>query len=209
MRINATRTGREKGRIKYEVVDPVDLALCRGTAAGVTFVASAGNDSPDARDYVPAAYPEVITVSAFTDTDGRRVVSADPRCYPTEQDDTFASYSNFGRVVDLSAPGTCTYTTFPGDQYVTDIGTSFAAPHVAGAVALLKARNPAPTRSPWRPAPDREGTPPDPGDPDGFPEASSTCPASRSRRSFHGGAIAPASASGGSWGEPPAGSSDR
>ena len=170
--ISASRTGREKGRIKYAVVDPVDLALCRGTAAGVTFVASAGNDSTDARDYVPAAYPEVISVSAFTDTDGRRGGLGEPAfCYPTERDDTFASYSNFGRVVDLSAPGTCTYTTFPGNQYTTDFGTSFAAPHVAGAVALIKSRNPA--ANPITTATQLQVTKergPIPGDPDGIPE---------------------------------------
>lgn len=171
--ISATRSGREKGRTKYSVVDPVDLALCRGTAAGVTFVASAGNDAADAGGYVPAAYPEVVTVSAFTDTDGRPGGLGGPAfCYPIETDDTFAaSFSNHGRVVDLSAPGTCTYTTFPGGQYVTDVGTSFAAPHVAGAAALIKARNPAAnpitTRTQLELTEERG---PIPGDPDGIPE---------------------------------------
>lgn len=121
----------------------MDLAICRGTAAGVLFVAAAGNDSADAADFVPASYPEVLAVSAFTDTDGRPG-GLDGRafCLSSEGDDTFASYSNNGRTVDLSAPGTCTYTTFLGNQYVTDIGTSFAAPFVVGAAALIKARNP-------------------------------------------------------------------
>ncbi|MFC5061592.1 S8 family peptidase [Actinomycetospora atypica] len=138
-----TRTGRERGGTKYQVVDPVDLAICRGTAAGLTFVASAGNDSADAASFVPAAYPEVITVSATSDTDGLPGGrGAPPFCFPTEDDDTFASFSNFGRVVDLAAPGVCAYTTYPGGLYTTDVGTSFSAPLVAGAAALIRARDP-------------------------------------------------------------------
>jgi subtilisin len=139
----ASRTGRVNGHLKYQVVDPVDLAICRGTAAGVTFVAAAGNDSADAANTVSASYPEVVAVSAFTDTDGKPGGRSPAAfCLPSERDDTFASYSNYGRVVDLSAPGTCTFTTFPGGLYSVDVGTSFSAPHVAGAVALIKARNP-------------------------------------------------------------------
>ena len=127
---------------KFEVVDPVHAAICRVTAAGVTLVAAAGNDSADAGNFVPAAYPQVITVSAFTDTDGLRGgLGPVAFCFTSEHDDTFGSYSNFGAVVDISAPGTCDYTTFPGG-YTIDVGTSFATPMVAGAVALIKARTP-------------------------------------------------------------------
>lgn len=167
-----TARGRQTGQPKYRVVDPVDLAICRGVAAGVTFVAAAGNESADAGGYVPAAYPEVIAVSAFTDTDGKPGGVGGPAfCFPTEQDDTFASYSNYGRVVDISAPGTCTYTTFPGDLYTTDVGTSFSAPLVAGAVGLIRAKNPRATplsiATQLQTSKERRAIP---GDPDGINE---------------------------------------
>ncbi|HEY7968670.1 MAG TPA: S8 family serine peptidase, partial [Candidatus Limnocylindrales bacterium] len=66
-------------------------------------------------------------------------------------DDTFADFSNYGADVDLIAPGKCIMSTVPnGYQYMS--GTSMAAPHVTGAVALLKASRPGLT-----PAEVREG----------------------------------------------------
>ena len=128
---------------RFEVIDPVHAAICRITASGVTMVAAAGNDAFDAENTLPAAYPEVLAVSAFTDTDGMKSGQGPhAACYPSEADDSFASYSNFGRVIDFAAPGTCTATTYPGNLYTVDVGTSLAAPHVAGAVALIRARQP-------------------------------------------------------------------
>jgi subtilisin len=138
------RHGRHARWIKWELVDPFNMAICKAVAAGVTIVAGAGNDATDASTYLPAAYAEVIAVSALADHDGKPGGTAtDFSCWPEQiPDDGLASFSNFGAVIDFSAPGICTISTFPGNRYVMGDGTSFATPLVAGAAALLAARYP-------------------------------------------------------------------
>jgi subtilisin len=46
-------------------------AICTSVAAGVTYVAAAGNSTTDTATFIPAAFPEVIAVSAMVDTDGK------------------------------------------------------------------------------------------------------------------------------------------
>ena len=124
--------------------DVLHQAICRLVASGVTVVAAAGNDSASAAARVPAAYNEVITVSALADTDGKPGGLGGNRCLSWgtyDKDDTFADFSNFGSDVDLIAPGKCIWSTVPGG-YKYSSGTSMAAPHVTGAVALLKASRP-------------------------------------------------------------------
>jgi serine protease len=107
----------------------VDNAVRNTINAGITCVIGAGNDNANAINYSPAHVVEGITVGATTRTDGK------------------ASYSNFGNVVDIFAPGGQApdhYIPVPASGYFYGgsndpadggTGTSLAAPHVAGAVA--------------------------------------------------------------------------
>jgi subtilisin len=123
--------------------DPQHLAICKSVNAGVTYVVAAGNNLDDARRYRPASYDEVITVSALADYDGQPGGFGGEDCFQDwAWDDEFATFSNFGRDVDLGAPGVCIYSTWKGGDYETISGTSMASPYVAGAAALYKVSHP-------------------------------------------------------------------
>ena len=129
--------------------DALHFAICRSTAAGVTYVVAAGNEGYD-YDYAaapdtPASYPEVLTVTAVADSDGLPGGNGGlPTCRTGEVDDRYASFSNYatGSVAaahTIAAPGICIRSTASNGGYTTMSGTSMATPHVAGAVALCLA----------------------------------------------------------------------
>ncbi|MFE2290920.1 S8 family peptidase [Streptomyces sp. NPDC059452] len=104
----------------------LDNAVRRSIAAGVTYSIAAGNSNAPASNYSPARVETALTVGATTRTDAR------------------ASYSNYGPLVNLFAPGsdiTAGWATSDTATY-TGNGTSFAAPHVAGAAAVYLTNHP-------------------------------------------------------------------
>jgi serine protease len=105
-------------------------AIAGARSRGTVLVVAAGNQQDDAANHHPANCAGVIAVAATTRSGGR------------------ASYSNFGAIVDIAAPGNSILSTLnagattPGaDSFASYNGTSMAAPHVAGVVALMLSRN--------------------------------------------------------------------
>lgn len=121
----------------------LDAAIAKSVGSGVTYVVAAGNSGMDGGSFSPANNPNVICVSALADSDGQPGSLGAQTGYGV--DDTLASFSNFGSVVDIAAPGVNIYSTYASGSYATLSGTSMASPHVAGAAALYSVSNPGAT----------------------------------------------------------------
>jgi subtilisin family serine protease len=121
--------------------DAEHQAVCESVAAGVTYVAAAGDRSAGFGSSIPAAYSEVLTVTAMTDTDGLPGGIGPKPCLGKQADDGYATYSSYAvtatdQAHTVAAPGTCVVSDALGGGTSTYYGTSQSAPHVAGAVAL-------------------------------------------------------------------------
>jgi subtilisin len=134
--------GTDDGNCGRTNNDALHRAVCAAVAAGVTFVASAGNSGRGFGSYAPASYREVLTVTSMNDADGRAggLGTTFSGCKTTEKDDRYWTLSNFAvSAADaahvISAPGTCVVSSRRGGGTALYTGTSQAAPHVAGAVA--------------------------------------------------------------------------
>lgn len=104
--------------------DPRKQAIDNLLTAGVATVVAAGNNGYTDAVGAPACVSSALVVGSTTD------------------DDQLSSFTNRGPLLDLLAPGTGIVSSVPGDGYAAKNGTSMAAPHVTGALAILRQAHP-------------------------------------------------------------------
>lgn len=115
--INCSWGGYNASTIAQDIINYVTFDL------GCLIVAAAGNSNIENSIY-PASYDNVLSVGS------------------TDINDVRTYFSNFGKNVDIVAPGDVIYTTYYNDGYTTDSGTSLSTPIVSGAAALVWAQHP-------------------------------------------------------------------
>ena len=121
--INASWAGPGSDAEVRFLDETLNLAMDMG--ALVVAAAANGNLSNDLFRFYPARHPRVLSVGA---------TAKDTR--------TRAGFSNYGKLVNVFAPGVSIVTTGSGNGYVSVQGTSFSSPLVAGVAALVKTRFP-------------------------------------------------------------------
>ena len=132
--INAISKAVEKGakiiNMSFSLAynDGVANAINSAYNQGISIICATGNNNSSFIKF-PASHSNTIAVGA------------------TNQSNLKADFSNYGNGIDLVAPGVDIKSTYLGNSYYSDSGTSFAAPQVAGVVALMLSVNPTLTPS--------------------------------------------------------------
>ncbi len=98
------------------VAEAIEFAISKD----ILVVVGAGNESRDTKDYYPASEELALVVSA------------------TDEFDNFADFSNYGKSVDIAAPGVSIYSSVPGDDFRFSSGTSMATSYITSLAALIK-----------------------------------------------------------------------
>ena len=101
-----------------------DKVLRVAYLSNVNIVFAAGNNNREINPSAIATYPTVVSVASV------------------DLNDNKSAFSNYGQYVTLSAPGSSILSTIPGGNYAFKSGTSMAAPHVSGVIALMLSKNP-------------------------------------------------------------------
>jgi serine protease len=99
--------------------DVIRYALAKGSIV----IAAAGNDGANEFFY-PASNPGVFSVASVSSSD------------------TKSSFTNYGPLIGICAPGENIYSTYPNDSYAYSSGTSMSTPVVAAVAALVKSYHP-------------------------------------------------------------------
>ena len=125
--VNMSLGGSRYSAICDSAYPALKAAIDNLRSVGIATIISSGNEGYSSSVSTPACVSSAISVGA------------------TDKYDNIASYSNSANFLDFLAPGSYIYSSLPGGSYGTKSGTSMAAPHVAGAWAVLKSNRPGAT----------------------------------------------------------------
>ena len=127
---NPTNIGIGNMSLGGSINNPLDTAVNKLVNANVSVCVAAGNSAANAKRYSPARVENAITVGAYNSVTN-----------------IWATFSNYGSLVDILAPGVNIYSTYLNSGYSTLSGTSMATPVVAGTLAVMLSQNPKLTTS--------------------------------------------------------------